>query len=307
MIKVASSTPRVRGSVATSSSASRSNARPAVSAARVQRRGRSAAPLAPSTLRPLSSTQFKQSTIELNSSIIPPSALAASSSPSPRGLVQHKAEAKIFYRFLSIVYDKIVNPGHWTVPMREAALEPARLKSVDGGKTVDPATLKVADVGGGTGFCTQGVVAAGVLPENITVVDQSPHQLAKAKAKPDLQGVTFVEGDAEDIPLPTDAFDRYTSAGSIEYWPEPQRGICEAYRILKPGGWACLIGPVEPTNPISKFFQGLRDFFLFFFFSFYLVYFFLSSINHFFFFHSFFSPPSPQLHPSLPLKTKNTH
>ena len=80
--------------------------------------------------------------------------------------------------------------------------------------------------------------------------------MAKAKAKPELNGVTFIEGDAEDIPLPTDKFDRYTSAGSIEYWPEPQRGVCEAYRILKPGGWACLIGPVEPTNPISKFFQG---------------------------------------------------
>ena len=80
--------------------------------------------------------------------------------------------------------------------------------------------------------------------------------MAKAKAKPELNGVTFIEGDAEDIPLPTDKFDRYTSAGSIEYWPEPQRGVCEAYRILKPGGWACLIGPVEPTSPVSKFFQG---------------------------------------------------
>lgn len=27
-----------------------------------------------------------------------------------------------------------------------------------------------------------------------------------------------------------------------EYWPEPQRGICEAYRVLKPGGVACMIG-----------------------------------------------------------------
>ena len=36
-----------------------------------------------------------------------------------------------------------------------------------------------------------------------------------------------VQGDAEDLPFPTDSFDRYVSAGSIEYWPEPQRGICE--------------------------------------------------------------------------------
>lgn len=45
--------------------------------------------------------------------------------------VQHKTEAFWFYRFLSIVYDHIVNPGHWTVDMRTEALEPAQLNSPD--------------------------------------------------------------------------------------------------------------------------------------------------------------------------------
>lgn len=39
---------------------------------------------------------------------------------------------------------------------------------------------------------------------------------------------------------------------SIEYWPEPQRGIAEAYRVLKPGGIACVIGPVYPTFWLSR-------------------------------------------------------
>lgn len=42
-------------------------------------------------------------------------------------MIQHKNEAKTFYRFLSIVYDHIVNPGHWTIDMRTDALEPAKL------------------------------------------------------------------------------------------------------------------------------------------------------------------------------------
>ena len=50
----------------------------------------------------------------------------------------------------------------------------------------------MCDVGGGTGFCTLGVVET-VKPENVTLVDQSPHQLAKAKAKPALQSVTIKE------------------------------------------------------------------------------------------------------------------
>jgi len=159
-------------------------------------------------------------------------------------LIQHKNEAKYFYAFLSQVYDYIVNPGHWTTDMRTEALQPAQL---------DNPNLTVVDVGGGTGFCTQGVVAAGIPTSNITLLDQSPQQLDKARAKKDLQGITIVEGDAEDLPFQTDTFDRYTSAGSIEYWPEPQRGICEAYRVIKTGGIACMIGPVYPTHPVSRF------------------------------------------------------
>jgi MPBQ/MSBQ methyltransferase len=164
-------------------------------------------------------------------------------SSTPR-LVQHKNEAKLFYQFLSIVYDDIVNPLHWSVDQREVALAPADLR----------AGQKVCDVGGGTGFTTIGIVKNGVDPKDITLLDQSPHQLAKAAAKPLLKGVTIIEGDAEALPFETDSYDRYVSAGSIEYWPEPQRGICEAYRVLKPGGVACMIGPVHPTHPVSRFF-----------------------------------------------------
>jgi len=167
-------------------------------------------------------------------------------SAAPR-LIQHKNEAFWFYRYLSIVYDHVVNPGHWTEDMREDALSVAKLDSPD---------LKVVDVGGGTGFCTLGVVKK-VPAKNVTLLDQSPHQLAKAKAKEPLKEVTIVEGDAEDLPFETDSFDRYVSAGSIEYWPEPQRGITEAYRVIKPGGSACLIGPVHPTWPISRFFADV--------------------------------------------------
>lgn len=166
-----------------------------------------------------------------------------------RGLIQHKREAFWFYRFLSIVYDTIVNPFHWTKDMRDKSLKQAKL--------LNPRrNYKTVDVGGGTGFCTEGVVQY-VDPQYVTLLDQSPHQMAKAKAKSSLKGVTFVEGDAENLPFDTCSFDRYTSAGSIEYWPEPQRGIKEAYRILKSGGVATIIGPVRATNWFSRFWCDL--------------------------------------------------
>ena len=157
--------------------------------------------------------------------------------------MQHKKEAWWFYRFLSIFYDKYVNPLFWTEQMRDQSLQLAQLN--------DPA-LRVIDVGSGTGFTTQGIVRH-VKADHVVCVDQSPHQMAKAKAKEDLKDCIFEIGDAEQIPFKTDLFDRYVSAGSIEYWPDPLQGIREAYRVIKPGGVAMLVGPLEPGNRISRF------------------------------------------------------
>ncbi|KAH9605432.1 hypothetical protein KSS87_010277 [Heliosperma pusillum] len=143
--------------------------------------------------------------------------------------------------------------------MRDEALEHADLYDRN---------MIVVDVGGGTGFTTLGIVKH-VDAKNVTILDQSPHQLAKAKNKEPLKECRIIEGDAEDLPFPTDYADRYPLTKwcdhelicviviSIEYWPDPQRGIKEAYRVLKLGGKACLIGPVYPTFWLSRFFADI--------------------------------------------------
>lgn len=158
-------------------------------------------------------------------------------------LMQHKKEAFWFYSYLSIFYDKLVNPLFWTKKMRDDSLLIAQL---------DQANISVIDVGSGTGFTTEGIVRH-VSPQQVTCVDQSPHQMSKAKVKPALQGCIFQLGDAENIPFPNDTFDRYVSAGSIEYWPNPQKGITEAYRVVKEGGVATMIGPLDPPNALVSF------------------------------------------------------
>ncbi|KAJ9535525.1 hypothetical protein OSB04_un001342 [Centaurea solstitialis] len=179
--------------------------------------------------------------------VLPKCSVSVPRPASQPRFIQHKKEAFWFYRFLSIVYDHVINPGHWTEDMRDEALEPADLHSRN---------MIVVDVGGGTGFTTLGIVKH-VDAKNVTILDQSPHQLAKAKKKEPLKECKIIEGDAEDLPFRTDYADRYVSAGSIEYWPDPQRGIREAYRVLKIGGRACLIGPVYPTYWLSRFFADM--------------------------------------------------
>jgi len=157
--------------------------------------------------------------------------------------IQHKAEAYWFYRVVSLGYDKWINPLFWTEAMRDEALALARLDRPD---------LEVADVGAGTGFTTTGIVKRGVDPQRVTMIDQSPHQLARARRKRALAAVARRIGDAEDLPLATDSVDRYVSAGSIEYWPDPQRAIAEAYRVVRPGGVAVVIGPLRRTHPLAR-------------------------------------------------------
>jgi MPBQ/MSBQ methyltransferase len=157
-------------------------------------------------------------------------------------LIQHKAEAYWFYRFLSPLYDRWVNPLFWTPEMRSDALDAARL---------DSPGLRTVDVGAGTGFSTEGIVAR-VDAANVTLLDQSPHQLSRARRKPALQACTIVQGDAEALPFDTDHFDRYVSCGSIEYWPDPQAAIAEAYRVVKPDGIACVVGPLPPRRRLAR-------------------------------------------------------
>eukprot|EP00937_MAST-01D_sp_MAST-1D-sp2_P003203 g3203.t1 len=165
------------------------------------------------------------------------------------GFHQGKTEARWLYFFISHIYDNVLNPWHWDEPMREQALAHANIQ---------PGHLAV-DVGAGTGFTSAGVAAKLTNPAaQLTMLDQSDAQLMQARKKRALDGVPKVLGDAEALPRNwTARFDRYTSAGSIEYWPAPHVGIREAYRVLKPGGRAVIIGPVRPTFWLSRLFADL--------------------------------------------------
>ena len=157
-------------------------------------------------------------------------------------LIQHKKEAYWFYSVVSRLYDQYVNPLFWTTAMRDQVLDLAQL---------DHPGLRVLDVGAGTGFTTEGIVARAPAAD-ITMLDQSPHQLERSRRRAALDAVPRLIGDAEELPFSDESFDRWVSAGSIEYWPEPQRALLEAHRVLKPGGIAVLIGPLRPEHPLAR-------------------------------------------------------
>ncbi|MCY4731613.1 methyltransferase domain-containing protein [Natronomonas gomsonensis] len=159
------------------------------------------------------------------------------------GLLEDKSRARLFYKYLSQVYDTI-NPFIWNEEMRDEALEWLDLDSGD----------RVLDVGCGTGFATEGLLG---YTDDVWGLDQSAHQLEKAFAKFGKRGdVKFHRGDAERLPFADDSFDAYWSSGSIEYWPDPVAALREARRVTKPGQPVLVVGPDYPN---STLFQKLAD------------------------------------------------
>ena len=96
------------------------------------------------------------------------------------------------------------------------------------------------DVAGGTGDVAFRVAEAGGPFTAVTALDINGDMLrvgrqraAKRKAG---ARIAFVEGNAEDLPLPGDHFDAYTIAFGIRNVPRIDKALGEAYRVLKRGG-----------------------------------------------------------------------
>ncbi|MFP8951703.1 methyltransferase domain-containing protein [Natrialbaceae archaeon A-arb3/5] len=156
------------------------------------------------------------------------------------GVLENKARARLFYKYLSKVYDQ-VNPFIWNEEMRADALELLDLEP----------EMCVLDVGCGTGFATEGLLEH---VDEVYALDQSEHQLEQAYAKFGKRAppVQFHRGDAERLPFATDTFDVVWSSGSIEYWPNPILALREFRRVLKPGGQVLVVGPNYPDNVLAQ-------------------------------------------------------
>jgi ubiquinone/menaquinone biosynthesis C-methylase UbiE len=155
------------------------------------------------------------------------------------GILENKRRARIFYRYLSKVYDRI-NPFVWNEQMRDEAIEMLDIGPDD----------EVLDVGCGTGFATEGLLQQ---TEQLHGLDQSPHQLEKAYRKFGKRGeVQFYLGDAERLPFAENRFDVVWSSGSIEYWPNPVTALEELRRVGKPGGQVLVVGPDYPNSSLLQ-------------------------------------------------------
>jgi demethylmenaquinone methyltransferase/2-methoxy-6-polyprenyl-1,4-benzoquinol methylase len=101
------------------------------------------------------------------------------------------------------------------------------------------------DVAGGTGDVAFRVAKAGGPLTAVTVVDVNGDMLRLAEKRAARRSIakrlTFVEGNAEALPLTDARFDAYTIAFGVRNVPRIEDALQEAYRVLKRGGhFLCL-------------------------------------------------------------------
>ena len=101
------------------------------------------------------------------------------------------------------------------------------------------------DVAGGTGDVAFRAAKAAGSGFRATVCDINADMLevgrSRAAARHLDDRVSFVEGNAEALAFPDKAFDAYTIAFGIRNVPRIDLALCEAFRVLKPGGrFLCL-------------------------------------------------------------------
>src|SRR5437773_2038239 len=94
--------------------------------------------------------------------------------------------------------------------------------------------LSVLDLGCGTGRHSLPLAAAGA---TVTALDFSAEMLAKARAKPGAERVTFRAHDLhEPLPFPDRSFDRVVCGLAVDHIRDLTGLFAESGRVLRPGG-----------------------------------------------------------------------
>ncbi|MFA5257624.1 MAG: class I SAM-dependent methyltransferase [Opitutales bacterium] len=99
------------------------------------------------------------------------------------------------------------------------------------------------DVGSSGGYL--GLALAKVTDLSFTFLDISTEGLEKAKQHIVEDGLAqrakTLCADVQSIPMPDGSVQLVISRGSIPFWADPAKGLREIYRVLAPGGQACVI------------------------------------------------------------------
>jgi len=117
--------------------------------------------------------------------------------------------------------------------VREAALSPG---------------MRALDVACGTGKVTASLLRAVSPSGSVVGVDISTRMIERAMARIDRAGVSFVVGDALQLPVADRSFDAATIAFGMRNLADYRRGFEEMRRAVKPGGRVVCLEIARPRS-----------------------------------------------------------
>jgi ubiquinone/menaquinone biosynthesis C-methylase UbiE len=113
----------------------------------------------------------------------------------------------------------------------------------------------------GTGAGTLALALA-LLVREVVGVDIVPELLERAR-KGAPANVTFVEGDATNLPFETGSFDLACSRRTLHHIAHPEAAIAELARVTVPGGHIYVDDQIAPVDPLAALdldrFERARD------------------------------------------------
>ncbi len=114
------------------------------------------------------------------------------------------------------------------------------------------------DVAGGTGDIALRVIEAGGAGTRATVLDINADMLAvgRARAASRTDAITFMQGNAEELPFADRSFDAVTIAFGIRNVPRIERVLEQAFRVLRTGGrFLCLEFSTVDVPGLDKLYE----------------------------------------------------
>jgi SAM-dependent methyltransferase len=105
---------------------------------------------------------------------------------------------------------------------------------------------RVLDLACGPGFVSEAAAARGADPVGLDVAEAMIERARRRNP-----GLTFVEGDAHELPFSEESFDAVTMNFGILHLATPEAALAEARRVLVPGGRFAFTAWVAEGNAVA--------------------------------------------------------
>lgn len=96
---------------------------------------------------------------------------------------------------------------------------------------------------------------------NVVAIDVSIDALNRARQRSERYdgNIQLMEADVQKLPFPDDFFDTVASASTFCSVPDPEQGVSELHRVLKPCGRLLMLEHVRSTNPLIALQQDMMN------------------------------------------------